>query len=274
MDIHKSKMLKYETIQKKLQELFDAAKEKDEFEYCCALLRIEGSKAPGWDPMQESHTLLMQALSFASSPIDAGFKIRLLLLAYCHAMEMNSIYNMTANMLQISQGEEYCTDWFHEDYAPIPFKQKLAAYPAEKIERLYEWAMRANQKDIAGLLNDMLLKDIRNAFDHSDYIIYRDELRIIKVDKGYKKHKIYKLSELIPKLELGINIVLIIIALTHNGIRAYKISKKVKSRMLENDPDQEMILTVDPQFGLTGFQSVIKGRYMASEVDNARRAET
>src|SRR5579872_7131724 len=98
-----------------LKDLFESAKRKDEFEYCCALLRVRGMEGAGWDTLHESHTLLVQTLSFASSPVDSGFKIRLLLLAYCHAIEMNFIYDMIANMTLISQGESYIVDCFDPD---------------------------------------------------------------------------------------------------------------------------------------------------------------
>lgn len=72
--------------------LFDDAKEKDELEYCCALLRIEGTKGPGWNTLVESSKLLQQIMAFVCAPVDSEFKVRLVLLAYCHAIEMDFIY--------------------------------------------------------------------------------------------------------------------------------------------------------------------------------------
>jgi hypothetical protein len=38
---------KLENLSKRLRELFNQAKAKDEFEYCCALLRIRGMEGAG-----------------------------------------------------------------------------------------------------------------------------------------------------------------------------------------------------------------------------------
>lgn len=248
----KSRDLRYENIYQSFKDLFDKAKAKDEFEYCCALLRIRGSEGPGWDIVQESNTLLTQILLFVNAPINHGFQVRLLLLAYCHALEMNFTYDMVANMLQISQGERYCTNWFD---AEIISAKKSAIYPIEKIEKIEQWAQSFNQKEIGEILREMLLKDIRNTFAHSDYILYGDELRIVQMGELPKVHK---LQELIPKLEFGINIVLMLIALTRERILSYKENKRVFSRLSENDTFFDMELVADPNFGLSGFRNVPK----------------
>ena len=246
-----SKFKKLQIAREALKDIFEQAKAKDEFEYGCALLRVRGLEGFGWDPLQESQTLLLQTLSLANGPVDGNFRVRLLLLAYCHAIEMNFAYDMIANMIQISQGERYCMNWFDEEFTPIPFKRECAMYPREKIARIQEWAKRAQQDKINEFLPEILLKDVRNAFDHSDYVLYGDELRIIKVNE---RPKVYKLSELIPKLEFGINFVLMVIGLTKEGIFAYKENKIVPSR-LETDPRMNMVLIADSHIGLWGFQS-------------------
>lgn len=240
--------------------LFNDAKSKDEFEYCSALLRIRGMEGPGWDTLQESHILLMQSLAFAKAPIDPGFQIRLLLLAYCHAVEMDFIYDMIANMIHISIGERYCTDCFHERFDP---QNNAAKYPIQKIERIQKWAQSDNHKKAAEILKEMHLNDVRNAFDHSDYILYEDVFRI-KKGSAFKRGlfkggpREYKLEKLIPSLELGINVALMLINLTIDSIRSYTENKILPSRMLENDSFQDMELIVEPDYGLIGFRGVPK----------------
>lgn len=48
-----------------------------------------------------------------------------------------------------------------------------------------------------------------------------------------------------------------LIGLTIDSIRSYTESKRMPSRMLDNDPFQDMELTVEPGYGLTGFRSVL-----------------
>lgn len=80
-------------------DLFNKAKEKDEFEFCCTLLRGRGKESAGWDSLFESYNLIKQTLSLISAPVDGLFKIRLLLLLYCHITEMNDFYSIVANLL-------------------------------------------------------------------------------------------------------------------------------------------------------------------------------
>lgn len=260
MVIFKSRESQLDEIKECFVKLFDDAKSKDEFEYCCALLRIRGMEGPGWDTLQESHTLLNQCLNFVNETANNGFQIRLLLLAYCHAIEMDFIYDMLANMIQISYGERYSTDWFAERFDS---ENQTAIYPSQKIKRIQRWAQSPDHKKVVEILKEMHVKEVRNAFNHSDYILYEDEFRIREGSKSKRNSyingsKIYKLETLIPILELGINIALMLIQLTIDSIRSYTENKRVPSRMLENDPFLDMELIVESGYGLTGFRGVIK----------------
>jgi len=75
---------------------------------------------------------------------------------------------------------------------------------------------------------------------------------------GPKEHK---LERLIPSLELGINVALMLIGLTIDSIRSYKENKRLPSKMMENDPFLEMELIVEPGYGLVGFQGVPKSTF-------------
>jgi len=46
-----------------LNDLFLRAKEVDEFEFICTLIRVRGLEGPGWDPLVESNQLINQVLS-------------------------------------------------------------------------------------------------------------------------------------------------------------------------------------------------------------------
>lgn len=260
MNTTESKKMGLDGVYELFDHIFSQAKAKDEFEYCCALLRIRGMEGAGWDTLQESRMLLSQTLSCIASPIDPGFRVRLLLLAYCHAVEMNFIYDMIANMIQISRGERYCMNWFASEFHS---SNEPATYPIQKIERIQEWSQQIDQKEIGSIFRDMYMKDVRNAFDHSDYILYKDTFRIKEGNRSKRKlfeggSREYKLELLIPKLELGINIALMLIQLTIESIHSYKENKRVPSRMMEGDPFFDMELTVEPGYGLTGFHGVPK----------------
>lgn len=230
--------------------LFDDAKEKDELEYCSALLRIEGMRGSGWDTLLESSELLQQTIKFICAPIDPDFKIRLVLMAYCHAIEMNFIYNITANMINISKGERYSTDCFSQ------FKNKVGIiYPAKKIEKILEWTKNTPYESIGTIFEQIHEREVRNAFDHSDYVLHKDAFHIKSTSKSYP------LELLLPILILGINTASMLIQKLVKRIQSYKESKIISlppNHPLGSPFHEGIRLLVEPNRGLIGFESVIK----------------
>lgn len=166
-----------------LNHLFLAAKEKDEFEYVCALLRIRGMEDPGWDRLEETATLVREMLSLISTPLLPHTRIRLGLLVYCHLVEADSIYEVIANMLHTVEGERVSIDPFHDLYRRKrpsdnhPSGQTIPPSAKLVVRHLCDHAHRVGQGAVAELLEWMFNDDVRNAFFHGDYILYQDQFR-------------------------------------------------------------------------------------------------
>lgn len=231
--------------------LFDDAKEKDELEYCCALLRIEGTKGPGWDTLVESSKLLQQIMNFVCAPIDSDFKVRLILMAYCHTIEMDFIYNIIGNMINISKGERYSINCFSK----FKNNKKCIIYPVDKIKKILEWTKGTSYEPIGNVFQQIHQREIRNAFDHSDYVIYRDNFHIKSTSKSYP------LKVLLPILTLGINTGLLLIQKVLKRIQSYKESKIIflsSNHPLGSPYHVGVRLLVEPNYGLIGFEGVVK----------------
>jgi hypothetical protein len=52
-------------------DLFTRAREADEFEYACALLRVRGMEDVGWDPLEETAALFNGIASLLQAPLRA-----------------------------------------------------------------------------------------------------------------------------------------------------------------------------------------------------------
>lgn len=59
-----------------------------------------------------------------------------------------------------------------------------------------------------------------------------------------------------------------------DSIRSYTESKRLSSRMLENDPFQDMELIVEPGHDLTGFRSVLKQNLNPLPLDSNKSCQT
>lgn len=233
--------------------IFDAAKKNDEFEFCCTLMRIRGAESPGWDTLNESNTLTQQLLSLIHSPLQPDFKLRLTLFLYCHLTEMSDFYSIPANMLRIIDGERYSMNPFN----PTAHNSgKEAKYPIVKIERISEWADDAGHPGVSDLYRNLLVKEVRNAFFHSDYILTDDSFNIrlgdpVRIESSLV-HKV-PLEWLIPRLELGINASLALTKLLFDSIGSYKSDKVIRGRFNPDGSYTNITLTADPEQGLTGF---------------------
>ena len=238
-----------------LRTLFDRAFLADEFEFCSTLLRIRGMEGPGWDPLFESQAMALQLTSQISAPIEDRFRLRLILLLYCHLTEMNDLYNIVGNLLRILSGQRYNMMPFSKINHP---SEKDASTPTAKKERIKEWAVANDCKEVGELFDDFLLKPVRNAFFHSDYIITDDSFNIRYGEPVLIGHELTRkipLEWLIPKLELGINTGIAVIQLTAGYIQSYKSDKIVKGRFTPDGRYSDIQLTTEDGHGLTGFKT-------------------
>jgi hypothetical protein len=237
-----------------LKELFENAKKKDEFEFCCSLLRITGLKGPGWDSLEESSRLISEVLNLVKSIKSDMFRIRMYLLLYCHIIEMDDLYSIVANLLWILLGERYHVDPFL--YRLYPDGQ-AANNNQKKLERIKELSSKANNPLVGELFDFLLVKQVRNAFFHSDYTLYKDEFRIINgegVEVNGVITRAIPFDWLFPRIEAAINVILQLISLLMEYRRSYKEGKVVKGRMGSNSEYVDIVLVVDKE-GLIGMRS-------------------
>jgi hypothetical protein len=241
-----------------LEPIFLKAREKDEFEFCCSLLRIRGCEDAGWDPLIENSELINQLLSLIKESDDSKLRIRLLLFLYCHVTEIEDLYNVIGNLMRVCLGHRCSMSPFTGD---LHSSGKPANSPYSKVKRLSEWSSEVDAPDIGNMLTYMLVRQVRNAFFHSDYVVHDNQFNIKYGDGVLVDHVITRaipLDWLMPRIELGINFSLAFIGLIQKYMRSYKEEKVVKARILHNDEVDDMLLTIKPGYGLAGFRSLTK----------------
>lgn len=238
-----------------LRPLFEKAKAVDEFEFACCLMRIRGLEGPGWNPWLESRTLIQQTASFLQAAIAEDFQLRLLLFLYCHVTEMDDLYDFVFNLLRVSLGER-CRIMPLAGFRGTPKKKRLR--PHEKISQIVESSKEASFPDVGRVFEEMFVRNVRNAFYHSDYVLYKDSFNIDKGDgiviEGIQTRRI-PLKWLIPKLELGVNLILANIDLSIEYIQSYSEEKTVPARMGSGGSIVNAVLMVEKGRGLVGFRS-------------------
>ena len=236
-------------------ELFQKAKETDEFEYCSTLLRIRGMEDAGWDPMRESWDLAQQLMALQNAPLEQSLRLRLALFLYCHLTEMSDVYDIPANMLRVISGERYSISPFLNG---LKQGENPPTSPSGKARRIKDLAHEHDMQELGDIFEVMLVKQVRNAFYHSDYILTKDSLNIrhgdgVVIDNMHQHRVPY--SWLMPRLQLGINTSLAVLSHTLDSIQSYKADKIVQGRFAADGGWMPIQLTTDPEYGLTGFKS-------------------
>jgi hypothetical protein len=240
---------------KVLDALFNRAKETDEFEYVCALLRIRGAEDSGWDPLEESRRAINDYSSLIEAPLRSDTKLRLALLVYCHIIESDAIYEVIENMLNITNGDRCNISplahlYIKRQKAGV-FQSSIPPSAKKVVDHLKEHAANRGEVQLANLLGDMVDEKVRNAFFHSDYIIYKDEFRI--------RHGGFPDARKVSELENIINRALLffqsfLYAWTQHKL-TYKAAKIVKGRIGHQNALVDVELLVHPTAGVYGFRT-------------------
>lgn len=245
-----------ENINKLLISIFEKAKETDEFEFCCAILRMKGLELLGQDPLVESIQFMRQLHILIKNLHAIEDELRLFFSLYCHATEIDDVYSVVLNLLNIINGQRYSINPF----LCIKGKDgKKIKYPHQKVEAIMSVAQFTGFEEVGRRMEDYLVKNVRNAFYHSDYVIYEDNFNI-RHGKGVLVNGIITrevpLNWLVPKMKQGIDFVVMIIRLIEDYRMSYRQEKIVDARMGINEEIEKFVLIGDENYGLVGFKSL------------------
>jgi hypothetical protein len=238
-----------------LELLFNKAKEHDEFEFGCTLLRIRGLESAGWDSLIESEKLVEEFLSFLNTPLDGMFKMRMLLLIYSHITEMDDFYSIVANLLWVIKGLRYKMDPFNK---LLFVDRKEANSPYLKVERIKQLSHDTGIDKIGEIYDYLLVKQVRNAFYHSDFVLFKNEFRIVKgagVNIDGTIQSMIPFQWIIRRIEVTTNFFRHLMFLVNEHRCSYTEDKIVTGRMGQNGEIVNMRLLGGDQ-GLHGIQSV------------------
>jgi hypothetical protein len=260
-----------------LEQLFLKAKKQDEFEYVCALLRIRGIEDAGWDPLTETDRLVRDMLGLIHAPLEQHTRIRLALLTYSHLTEVDAIYAILKNMLLVIEGKRCSVEPFWELFRSSKKgaeKSRMTGVipPSAKsvINNIVDHAKNLKEDSLGEILLKMFNEQIRNAFFHSDYILFRDEFRSREARFGA-----IKLEKLVEQVNLGLGFYQAFIATFTRHIQSYDSPKKVTGRILGDETTRvELTLLADKERGLYGFQGSSSGivKDPASAVESESKA--
>jgi hypothetical protein len=161
-------------VEAEIDRLFQDARTKDELSFLFAALGFNsGEEDAGWQPIQETHALISDLVGLINSPLHDRAKVRVALFLYCHITEADYIYHCLFNMLLTLDDQQPNLFNFLQKYrkgVPPSFSVKIAEIRA--------LATKLHFEQLNTIFDEIVRTDIRNAFFHSDYILYNGELRL------------------------------------------------------------------------------------------------
>jgi hypothetical protein len=181
----------------------------DIIRYFASLLRILGAEDEGWDPYAESRAILndLNRLMKLDLPedqfADADATVwRLGLLLYCHIVEMDAPYEVITNLLRFQIGRGYSPSPFFDLLSDKEKKSfaKRGIRTGRKIEIIKALSEEANIP-LGGMFDEFYDARLRNAVQHSDFILAQDAFRCRGDTSGMKAFRLEyeKLDDMITK---------------------------------------------------------------------------
>jgi hypothetical protein len=240
------------------------------FEFACTLVRASGMKDTGWESYNESLAFLedMRRLGDIDLPIETfpqplHTKARLALVAYSHAIEMKTPYELLANLLRLRVGQKYCIHPFAHlatkrtrKVNGVKTTKIMPASPEKKIMLIEDLSSQARLPEIGKALREIYDPVVRNAVFHSDYVLHGTSMRLLsdywKSSKKQFREPIIEFSELVSLTANAFGFHSALIALYK---RACRSMTDFRDRFLPFDPFYKGILEFTFEGDeLTGFR--------------------
>jgi hypothetical protein len=178
-----------------IRRLFQVARQRDECSFLFAVLGINsGEEDPGWQPGDETQALVQDLLGLINGPLHKHAKARIALLLYCHIIEANFLYHCLYNMLLTVDRQPPLMFSFLDKYqrgVPPSVSVKLSMIKSKAIEHGFD--------RIKDIFDEIVRSDIRNAFFHSDYVLFDDELRLKHRGSQYARIHLTDMYDTITK---------------------------------------------------------------------------
>lgn len=165
-----------------LSPIFEAAKEKCEFEFIFTLLRVKGLEAPGWDAYDTTEDIVNKMRKIIDNTHSIRTNRYLSLWLYGHIIEASEPYHILANLLRVAAGNRYLVDNFPNKKRGNSLKP---ISPGEKIKLIKNLSRKASLESNISPLTDIYNRELRNAIFHSDFTLYDNDFRIQSIKKVF-----------------------------------------------------------------------------------------
>ncbi len=230
--------------------LFEAARERNEFDFILALLGIKRMEDAGWDAYANTLSIYRKIIPLIKRIEDFETSRHLTLWLYGHIVEASEPYEIAANLLRIISGGRFTNQNFPDVVIGKGTNQRSKPVaPIGKIEALRGLAEQAGYPQCVSPFESVLDSNLRNAIFHSDYALYDGEIRIRRPQKIYTHDEIMSLiNRALAYHE------------TWNNLRTLFIGWYKEPKIIAvpqgftDDPDEKAITIIRANHGVVGLK--------------------
>jgi hypothetical protein len=178
-----------------LKRLLNEARQCDELSFLFAILGFNsGEEDVGWQPINETQALTRDLVGLINGPLYDEARARIALLLYCHITEANFLYHCLYNLLLTIERQPPKIFSFLDKY-----KNGIPPSVSAKLLDIRSKAKEHGFSEIDTIFEEIIRPDIRNAFFHSDYILFDDELRLKHRGSQYARVPLTTVFALVEK---------------------------------------------------------------------------
>ncbi|WP_343658002.1 hypothetical protein [Chryseobacterium sp.] len=231
--------------------LLNESREKNEFEFVNVLLGYKGMGGMmSLTHFYESQSLFEDMSTLITKDHENKNNVRIGLFLYSHFFEMDELYRVIGNLLNIINGGHF---------KPFLFEDLEAdeLTPSEKISDLKELSAGCGFSDLTECIDELYSNKLRNSFFHSNYSIDKGEYlntsrrHTIKI-RGKERHSLNIETELYPLIMETIQAAKFFFSEIEENKKSYTSNRIINGNL--SLPEPVMILG-DEENGLIGWQS-------------------
>jgi hypothetical protein len=232
--------------QEALNELFEAAKQKDELHFTLSLNpEFRGLQGPGFNSAEECHVAIEDYVSYLNNtPETSRLKIRIALSFYCHLAEASGFYEVPKNMLRVAEGKQHNLWPFKEIVEIHRTTGEVIAPNANRVmKNLAGHSGTLGYKKLADVFKELFDSDLRNGFAHADYVVWNDGIRLTKRNGGTGQIISYERFNFL--LNRAIGFFMILRAVRQKFMESYNPPRTFRGR-LANSPEGDCMVSYEP----------------------------
>jgi hypothetical protein len=239
-----------ELVNTELGRLFQAARARDELAFLFAILGINsGMEEAGWQPIGETQAFVQDLLGLINGPLHQHAKVRVALLLYCHIVEANFINHCLYNLLLTVEGQQPPKVFSFLD----KYRNGVPPSVSAKIDEIKAKAIAQQFLDINAIFDQIVRPEIRDAFFHSDYILFENELRLRYRGSQYARIRLPEVMELVQKTTDWFNLFMGLVAASR---RSFPKGHRITGRKSPSGHDLGSVeVLLDERGFATGFKA-------------------